>query len=484
MCPPDACSYTLAFIMWYPSKYYPLNFYICRELNLIKLPEQQNIEWKESWRDEYLKWVCGFANANGGRIIIGKNDRGEIVGIKNQKKLLDELPNKIQNHLGIICDINLVKTNGKCLIEVVVPAYDIAISYQGKYHYRTGSTKQELKGTALNNFLLKKGGKTWDDIVENRATLDVIDPTAIEDFQRSAFNSKRLPFIKEEQDLVGILDNLLLMENGAFKRSAILLFGKTPNRFYVNAYVKIGRFGRSDDDLRYQEIVEGNAFGLAEKVLQVLDQKFLISPIVYDGIKRIEKWEYPYKAIREAIINAIVHRDYSGAPIQISVYDDKIIIWNEGRLPDGMQIEDLKVKHSSRPHNPILADVFFKGGLIEAWGRGTISIVNECIMAGLPEPCFKAEFGGISVTLYKDIFTEKYLKELGLNDRQVKAVIYIKENDQISNSIYQKICDTSERTASRDLEKLTEMKVLVRIGEKKGTKYKLRKGGKVADNLW
>jgi ATP-dependent DNA helicase RecG len=441
------------------------------------MPESQNIEYKSNWRDEYLKWICGFANAKGGKIIIGKNDKGEVVGVDNCKRLMDDIPNKTQNHLGIICDINLIESNGKYLIEIEVKPYDIAISYQGKYYYRSGSTKQELKGSALNDFLLKKAGKTWDDVVEVRATKDDIDLKAIEAFKKGAVKSKRLPFIENEDDINKILDNLLLLEKGKLKRSAILLFSENSCRFYINAFIKIGRFGKTDDDLKFQEVVEGNAFELAEKTLKVLDRKFFISPITYEGLQRIENWEYPYKAVRETIINAIVHRDYTGAPIQISVYDDKIIVWNEGNLPEGLTIEDLKRKHSSRPYNPILAGVFFKGGLIEAWGRGTINIINECINTGLPEPIFKSEFGGISVTLFKDKYTEKHLQEVGLNERQIKAVYYAKEKEFITNSIYQELCDTSERTASRDLENLTVLNVFKKFGEKKGTRYKLKYGG-------
>lgn len=438
------------------------------------MAENQNIEWKESWRDEYLKWICGFANAKGGKLIIGINDDGKIVGVENSKKLLEDIPNKIQNQLGIICDVNLLEKNNFEVIEIDVKPYDIGISFQGKYHYRSGSTKQELKGKALNDFLLKKSGRTWDDFIETRATLDDIDERAIEAFVKAAVSSKRMTYIENETNLEVILDNLLLRENGDLKRSAIILFGKNPCKFYINAFVKIGRFGKTDDDLLFQEVVEGNAFQIADKTLEILDKKFLISPISYQGLYRVEKWEYPYKAIRETIINSIVHRDYSGAPIQISVYDDKIIIWNEGKLPDGISIEDLKQKHSSRPFNPTIASVFFKGGLIEAWGRGTINIISECIKSGLPEPVFESVFGGISVKLFKS-FTEKQLVEKGLNERQIKAVFYCTENEYITNSLYQSLTETSERTATRDLEFLVEIKIFEKIGEKKGTKYKLKR---------
>jgi ATP-dependent DNA helicase RecG len=428
------------------------------------MTENQNIEWKESWRDEYLKWICGFANAKGGKIFIGKNDKGEVTGVENHKRLMDDIPNKIQTLLGIICDVDLHEEDGKHYIEIDVKPYDVPISYQGKYHYRSGSTKQELRGNALNEFLLKKAGKTWDDVVETRASISDIDTNAIEAFKKGAANSKRLPFIEKENDIPRILENLLLTENGNLKRSAVLLFGKNPERFYINAFVKIGKFGSSDTDLKYQEIVEGNAYQLADKVLEVLDRKFFVSPISYEGLQKVEGWEYPYEAIRETILNAIVHRDYMGAPIQISVYDDKLIVWNEGSLPDDMTIEDLKKKHSSRPHNPILASAFFKGGLIEAWGRGTLKIVDECKKAGLPEPDIEKNSGGISVIIYKKINSEKHPEHIDLNERQTKAVEYVKLNGRITNKEYQKINNISRETATIDLRSLVKLGILKSSG--------------------
>ena len=436
------------------------------------MPESQNIEWKESWRDEYLKWICGFANAKGGKIIIGNNDIGEIVGVAKVKKLMEDIPNKIQTQLGIICDIDLKNEDGKDYIEIDVKPYDVLISYQGKYHYRSGSTKQELKGNALNNLILKKAGKTWDDVVEPRANFEDIDLSAIEAFKKGATTSKRLPFIAGEENLEQILDNLLLTEDGNLKRSAILLFGKNPCRFFINAFVKIGRFGQTDDDLRFQEVIEGNVFQLADKTLDILDRKFFVSPISYKGLQRVESWEYPYEAIREVILNAIVHRDYMGAPIQISVYDDKLVVWNEGSLPEDLTFEDLKKKHSSRLYNPILASAFFKGGLIEAWGRGTIKIINECRKAGLPEPIIESSSGGISVTVRKPRETgEKEYNYEGLNTRQIKAVEFVKKNGKIKNSEYQIINNISQRTATRELKDLVEKSIFTLTGIGAGAIY-------------
>ena len=106
------------------------------------MTEHQSIEWKESWRDEYLKWISGFANASGGILVIGKNNQGIPVGVKDSKKLLEELPNKVRDVLGILVDVNLRSEGGADLVEIVVEPYPYPISYKGEYHYRSGSTKQ------------------------------------------------------------------------------------------------------------------------------------------------------------------------------------------------------------------------------------------------------------------------------------------------------------------------------------------------------
>ena len=136
--------------------------------------ENQNVEYKESWRDEYLKWICGFANAQGGKICVGVDDEGFVVGLdeKEAHRLSEDIPNKVQNVLGIVVDVDLKEKDGKCYVEIVVEPQSVPISYKGQYHYRTGSTKQELKGIALQQFILEKMGKQWDDVSHETATLD------------------------------------------------------------------------------------------------------------------------------------------------------------------------------------------------------------------------------------------------------------------------------------------------------------------------
>lgn len=184
------------------------------------MPEKQNIEYKESWHDDYLKWVAGFANANGGKIFVGIDDNGDVVGVANYKKLLEDLPNKIRDILGIMAEVNLHEVNGLHFIEIITPPYAVPISLRGRYYFRSGATKQELTGNALNEFLLRKAGKTWDDVIEPRADLDNIDEESIEQFKRAAEKSGRLPR-EDDLSLADFLDKLRLTENGQLKN-----FGK------------------------------------------------------------------------------------------------------------------------------------------------------------------------------------------------------------------------------------------------------------------
>lgn len=125
------------------------------------------------------------------------------------------------------------------------------------------------------------------------------------------------------------------------------------------------------------------------------------------------------------LLNALVHPNYMGAMVQIRIYEDHFSIWNEGALPEGLTLEALKRHHASRPRNPIIADVCFKGSYIDAWGRGTIKIMEACQEANLPEPDMKEQDGGFLITLFKNKFNEDQLRQLGLNDRQVKAVLFV-----------------------------------------------------------
>ncbi len=155
----------------------------------------------------------------------------------------------------------------------------------------------------------------------------------------------------------------------------------------------------TNDDLRYQDEIHGNLFSQAEKTLELLFSKYLKAYISYVGIQRREKFLFPYQAVREALLNAVVHKDYgSGIPIQIRVYDDKVVLWNSGQLPQEWTLERLLGEHPSAPYNPLIASAFFRAGYIESWGRGIDKIDRECREHDIDPPRYDNSMSGLMLT--------------------------------------------------------------------------------------
>jgi len=304
------------------------------------MKETQHIEWKQSWRDDYLRWICGFANAQGGTLMIGKDDKGKVVGVDNADKLLVDIPNKVRDILGIVVVVALHHNEaGHDWLEILVDAYPSPISYKGEYHLRSGSTKQELKGAALDRFLLRKLGRHWDGVPVPHVSLADLDARALARFRQLATRSQRLSMETLQEPDATLIDKLHLKEANYLKRAAV---------------------------------------------------------------QRVETYPVPEVALREAVLNAIAHKDYaSGIPVQISVYDDKIMLWNPGQLPSDWTVEQLTEKHSSQPFNPDVANAFFRAGLIESWGRGIERVFNACLQAGAPEPEWRYESTGLWVVFHQ-----------------------------------------------------------------------------------
>ncbi|MCM1500333.1 MAG: putative DNA binding domain-containing protein, partial [Clostridium sp.] len=378
------------------------------------MPEHQTIEWKESWHDEFLEWICGYANAYGGTLYIGKNDNGDVVGLsdKDRKKLLEAIPNKITDTMGIVVDVNLLYENELQYIEIIVDKYPSLISYHGKYFYRSGSTMRTITGKELDKALLKAQGRTWDGMPVPKLKIEDLRTEAIELFKEKAVRRSRLtPEEARVEDSI-LLDNLHLVdEDGYLIRAAMLAFYKDPEKWVTGAYVKIGYFAQSDADLKYQDEVHGSLIEQVDKTVDLVYTKYMKALITYEGIQRIEQFMFHPDAFREILLNAIVHKDYSSCnPIQISVYEDKIYIWNDGEMPEGLDSADkLFKKHSSKPYNPKLANVFFMSGMIEAWGRGFEKIKEACAKYNAPLPEYNISASGIMVLCKA---CDKYLKLL------------------------------------------------------------------------
>lgn len=435
------------------------------------MPEQQNSEWKESWRDEYLKWICGFANAEGGILFIGRDNEGQVKGITNSKKLLEDLPNKVLSHLGILVEVNLHEEDEKEYLEIIIEPYPYPVSYRGSYFRRSGSTLQELKGNALNKFLLERVGKTWDAVPVPGVKHSDLSVSALSRYRDKASKNSRIPREVLEDSTELLLANLRLYDGEFLKRAAILLFYPDPEKYISGAYVKIGFF-RTDDDLVFQDDVHGSLMEQIDKVDDLLKTKYSAYMIEYVGISRVEKSLFPEEAVREALLNALAHKDYSETtPIQISVYPDHIVFWNPGELPQKLTLRNLSYKHPSIPFNPDIANGLFRCGDIESWGRGTLKMIKACVENRLLPPSFSLDTAGFQVIMYSN--TEQVLKEKGFDNAHIKVMQDLLANHRTTNKRVQEICNVSKATATRYLDDL-EGVYIERVGETgRGTYYKI-----------
>ena len=452
--------------------------------------ESQHTEWKENWRDEYLRWVSGFANAEGGTLVIGKNDDGLVVGLKDAKKLLEELPNKIRDLLGIVVSVNLKCSGNKGFLEIVVDSYPNPISFRGHYYLRSGSTLQELKGASLDRFLLRRQGRTWDGVPVPGVKARDLSTAAIRRFRELAAMSGRLDPADLTASDAALIDKLKLTESTYLKRAALLLFHGDPEQFVTGAFVKVGFF-RSESDLAYHDTLHGDLFSQVERTIDLVRTKYLKAAITYQGIHRIERYPVPDAALREAVINALVHRDYSvGAPVQIRVYEDKLKIWNPAVLPEGWTLAHLLGEHSSSPYNPAVANAFFRSGEIEAWGRGIQRIFQACHEAGTPMPLVRYEpndlwlefpfavdylaaMGGERKTTGSIGLDEKLDEKLG--QRRAAILRLVRGNPKITVTGLARSLGISRTAADKNIQVLKTEGWLARIGPAKGGHWEVKK---------
>lgn len=432
--------------------------------------ESQNIEWKESWRDEYLKWICGFANAGGGRIYIGVDDAGKVVGVQNGKRLLEEIPNKIQTNLGFLADVNLLSKNNLEYIEIIVSPSSYPVSYKGEYHFRSGSTKQVLRGTALTEFISSKIGIRWEDSVIEGVTVEDLDKESFDIFRREAVRSKRMTKDDLNMSNAELLDSLDLLKDGKLTRAAVLLFHRTPQKWMFGTYTRIGKFGKGSD-LQYQDEVIGSLFMQAERVIELIYLKYLKAPVTYDNLTRVETYPFPKEAVREALYNALVHSRWSaGIPIQVRIEDDAMYISNECVFPSDWTMESLLQRHQSRPYNPKIARAFFRAGYIESWGRGIQKIFEVCNEYGALQPEY--------VVHSEDIMLK--LAAISISDKQFLKLDSKAENTALKMKIVEYLQNQPTATQKELQEALNETRTHIQkiVKELVGEGKIERKGGK------
>ena len=452
--------------------------------------ESQNVEYKQSWKDEYLKWVCGFANAQGGTLYIGIDDNGNVVGVDNEKYLLENLPNKCIQATGIVPDIETLSQNGKKYLAIHIKASEQPVACNGKYYLRSGSTVQGLTGNALSDFLLRRTNTSWDMHIVQEATLDEIDSEAVRYFVDVAVEAKRLDKSVRKGTSEDILRKLRLVNRqDELTFAALMLFGKDVEYYCPTVSFRIGRFGVSQADLIFDDNISCPLILMPDRVIQTLRSRYLVAPIKYEGLRRIEPLEIPEDALREIVCNAIVHRDYRGTFTQMRVWNDHIEVWNSGEFPPEITAENLMTTHESHPRNSLIAKVFYMAGFIESWGRGYEKISNAFQEENLTVPTFEQVRGGVMANIKRERFATLNQSNVGenvgkvgsdlsvieLTEKQQKIIEIITKNPTITATQMSVMLSVVKRTIERELANLRQKGIISREGSARNGRWIVNK---------
>ena len=300
-----------------------------------------------------------------------------------------------------------------------------------------------------------------------RATLNDLPQDKIQTFLEVARRERNYPLpVKTTREKA--LTHLNLLDNGSPTHAAVLLFGKEPQRFLPTSEVKCMHFHGTTvrKPIPSYQIYKGTAFELVDQAAD-----FVLSKINRhigtraQSVQAPATYEIPKEAVTEAIVNAVAHRDYtSNASVQVMLFADRLEVWNPGELPPSLTPERLREPHASIPHNPLIAEPLYLARYIEKAGSGTLDMIDRCDEAGLPSPDFEERAGQFVTTLWRDWLTAEVISSFDLNERQQKAVAYVKVHGRITNKDYRDLTGTIIRTASRDLEELVSKGVLRKIG--------------------
>lgn len=442
---------------------------------LLASGETEAIEFKENFDKDTIETAGAFANTKGGIIFIGVSDKGKVKGIQIRKETLNGWINQISQSTEprIIPEIEHNEIGGKSIVIIRIKEFPIKpVSVKGRCYRRVENSNRAMTPQEIAEMHFHSTGMSWDKLPARDVKVEDINVEKVKRYIEKANETGRRK-IGDEKPLQ-ILEKLELIKDGELTWAAILLFHEHPQRFLLQAVIHCGRFKEKTivvDD----RFIEGTIVDQVEEAMDFIRKNINVEFVMTGKPEREQIWDYPLEALREAIINAVCHRDYSiPSNTEVRIYDDSLIVWSPGSLPFGITLEDLYKPHSSVLRNKGVGVIFYDMGWIEQWGSGIDKMRKACIKAGLPEPQFE-EYQGFRVTFRKDIYTEEYLRNLGLNERQIKAVMYVKEKGKITNKEYLELTEVSRVTASRELQDIVEKNVLQKIGKVgKGTKYILK----------
>lgn len=440
-------------------------------MNPSKLKESETVELKESFRSDALKTLCAFANSKGGSLFVGLKDDNTLIGGEITDEAQQRIINKIEDLLELQPTLVVHKDGNDEFLEINITKNKTPVDLRGKFYKRVGNTTRKIDREGLKSLLLKD--VPWDSQIREDVSLEDLQADLMHLVAKNYY--KRQDELPDNIDGIQFCQHLGLIKGGKPTNAALVLFGINPQRYFPVVKIRVGRF-KDDATILADHELSGNLFKQledAERIIKSLINKRYI--ITGESFQRKEVWDYPMEAIREAILNAIVHRNYhiANAEIQIKVYDDFIWFYSPGKLPEEITIDQLKKPHSSIRRNPLIAEAFFRAGYIEQFGSGTLRMTKQLLETGNPEPTFTEEGNGFVVRFDKALSPVDF-DPSELNDRQLKAVKMAEFEEIQASDLQKEFSQIARKTITRDLTELVEKKILNKTGKGKGTRYRLR----------
>jgi ATP-dependent DNA helicase RecG len=447
-------------------------------LNLQPTREAETEEYKSSWQDkECLDALVALANTRGGVLWVGIQDNGTPTGWHGDGKEMERIGGTIVAKLQVHpLSMTIESVQGVPVLAIQMAQAVSPVALNGRFFRRVGNSTREIPPEELPRFFLEKTGQSWDDLPSDVAATEIY-PEAVSVFRFRA--KERIPELDQADTDALLLEKLhLIHSSGRLKRGGVLLFTEKPQKWFPTARIQAARFADDDITMSDEQRFEGSLLRQLEGLLEWLHLRLNVAyefPSEGEGLdamQRIERWEIPLVALREAILNALIHRDYtSNASLQVRLYADRVKIINPGRLSEQLTIADLSRPHTSLPRNPLLAEAAYRMGLIENWDTGTLRIIEALREAGLPAPTFENATSGFSISLWYDPLSEAALVQHGLSARQIQAVRLMQQKGPLTNREYREAFSLSDESARRDLNSLVETGIVKREGAGRSVKY-------------
>jgi len=466
--------------------------------SLINQGESQTLEFKTAKAQfkAAFETICGFLNTDGGTVLIGVSDTQNITGLEVSDKTKQELSRevaKISPQPQIEIDYISIKDNIFVIcIHAITDCTKRPYTYDGRAFIRVESSTHKMTHEQFTCFSIDNSGsdKSWETGTSTNATIDDLETTKILETITKGIENGRIPTSAKTSDPIAALKRLELIKNNKITNGAIVLFGKNPFGLFPQCLLRLARFrGVDRQEFIDNKQVKGNIFDQLEAAMAFANNYLPIrSYFPKNSIERVDEPIVPIYALREAIANALCHRDYSfySGSVSFAIFDDRIEIWNYGGLPQNMNIEEIKEQHCSMPRNKRIANALYYHKILESWGRGIELIENLCIKSTGKKPYYKSANNTTLLTIYfknpigtvtnnEDVATEKSSQN-ELTSRHKEIVYILKEYGALStNEIMEKLTDSPKERRLRDeLNFLASLDLIESEGATTAKKWKIK----------